>query len=93
MNRNVKRILKDYMNLENDPIDDIKYVHDDQRVCKVDTPGHGYYVLAWNLNKDDVMGLIIGEEDEGIDEVWQKKLGWGHEYCKNPDIPPPWMKC
>ena len=29
MNRNVKRILKDYMNLENDPIDDIKYVHDE----------------------------------------------------------------
>ena len=50
----------------------------------VDTPGHGYYVLAWNLNKDDVMGLIIGEEDGGIDEVWQKKLGWKHEHCKDP---------
>ena len=64
-------------------VDDIKYVEADKRVCFVSTPGHGYFVLATNLDQNYVMGMIIGEEDEGLDEEWQQRLGWTNEYVPN----------
>lgn len=61
-------------------VNDVTYVPGDQLVAFVDTPGHGYYVLATHLDKDLVLGTIIGEEDRGVDEDIQKKLGWESEY-------------
>ena len=56
--------------------EDIRLVEGDKRVCFVSTPGHGFFALATNLDKNNVIGIIIGEEDEGLDEEWQERLGW-----------------
>ena len=57
-------------------VGDVKYIGEDKRVCFVTTPFHGYYVLATNLTKGLVIGMVIGEEDEGLDEEMQARLGW-----------------
>ena len=57
-------------------VGDVKYIDEDKRVCFVTTPTHGYYVLATNLTQDLVMGVVIGEEDEGLVEEMQAALGW-----------------
>ena len=40
------------------------------------TPRHTFYVLAINLTPDLVIGSVIGEEDEGVEEVICAMLGW-----------------
>ena len=44
--------------------------------CSVSTPRHTFYVLAINLTPDLVIGSVIGEEDEGVEEVICAMLGW-----------------
>lgn len=63
-----------------DKVDTVVVVKDDHRICFVSTCGHGYFALAKKFGKFPA-GLVIGEEDGGIDEEWQKALGWSSEYA------------
>ena len=62
-----------------DEVDTVVVMEDDHRICFVSTCGHRYYALAKKIDEKPA-GLVIGEEDEGIEEEWQEKLGWLSEY-------------
>ena len=62
-------------------VSDVKYVADNEkRVAFVSTPSHGYFVLATNFNAQDVIGVIIGEEDCGVEDKWVRTLRWSSAY-------------
>jgi len=61
-------------------VSEVSYAENDKRVAFVSTPAHGYYVLATTLDEESPIGLIIGEEDGGIGEEWQIRLGWENKF-------------
>lgn len=72
--------------------DDISEFEEDERVCFVSTPARGYYVLAAPMSSSDEgniffePGTIIGEEDGGIDDEWQTRLGFRGEYSPKKEL-------
>jgi hypothetical protein len=67
----------------NDGVDDVTIIEEDPRVCFVSTCGHGYYALVQWVGKYPP-GLVIAEEDEGLDEEWMNLLQWKSEYSPDP---------
>ncbi len=67
----------------NDGVDEVKIIEEDPRVCFVSTCGHGYYALVQWVGKYPP-GLVIAEEDEGLDEEWMNLLQWKSEYSPDP---------
>jgi hypothetical protein len=67
---------------DDDNINSIEILPEDDRVAFVETCGHGFFHLTKQVGTHPV-GTCIGEEDEGIERIWIKILGWNNPYQKD----------